>query len=636
MSTRLYLEKVLKRYVPQLASLYIRGEKLTAHVYVADLKGETSAELITSVTTVLEQHHGAGAGYQVHPYRELEPDDFSEPTLSPEEEALASLGNCTQGGILENIRKLFPKIQSLQMLNVVPGEITILTSFDSETDSTKEKERLARVAPELFVPGIQIKMGDISQAGGQLRVSRRLDDGHLTPRSKADIVQKSDRDQKDKFWRLATATDFGEEVLPFKLDGTRLFLVPGTTNQNLLAVLPFYDQVFVQLPPMQGESDANEYLLSNFGLNLSDFLSLVRLQRVIPVFKFAYGYYADELTGPVLNDALVHIGPAELDLLALRSVKRWNSSVHVPRESAFEVLQWGKDLRSRAIGKNFLVAYELSRAAEFQVSVEDHYIPYFSLRGHLAAPHFAPVNATANIMGYIARFRMGDEKWKLEKEKFDWFSINLHSAVISIAIGDALGATICDGLTTSSHVLKVAASLIQGSGGHQFLKKDEAGLLDTYLSGLGISYSQSIPIKDYVNLFDAPEVRRMRKDLSSVLAGETDEQKSSHLRRVIAEYNREIDKFAKKDRYHLDSVATELMGKVKPSGEAGGWGVLAEFALRAISENSAAFKDDLASGRVADLIAIVRGTLNLTAPRVISLHHLRRRVNRLREDGDSE
>lgn len=482
---------------------------------------------------------------------------------------------------------------------------------------------MLRVFPELLVPGLKISLEPISTSGMKGNALGEYRRGKLS----AQHFERHDKLQKEKFDRLFKSPH-PSEILNFKPSGNRIYVVLGLDQVALPTLLPFYDQIYVQLIP-PNDLPIEFYFLQHLGVAKEDFLFLVRKGRVIPVFKFGYSYYWKEFTDVILSDSLTHVGPAELDLLALHVTRKWNDGEALDQQRAYEYFRWKKDLLNHQSSQDWLVAYEISKGIDFRINLEDNFQSYFYSRGHLASHHFTPVGTELGVAKQIMRSLLPPEEWKKQLELLDWLEVEMVTATHSVVLGDALGATVCNTFAKSEHIMKLTADVLQGNPKRDFIKTDDTSVMASFLSGLELSWTDRMSLKDYESLFDSTEVSRMRKDLQEILSGSTDEIKVDNLRKLVHLYNKEIDSFAKKDNYNIERPMIDFMGQVAEEIPHEGLSLMAQLAIQVIDKNLPRLKRDFTTGKLSELTNILRGTLNMKSPRVISLHHLRQRKQKL-------
>lgn len=631
MSTRLRLEKQLLRRIPELKNIKIIGNG-GYRIFVSDREGNSSPELIQKVKSIADQYSSAGWPCFVQPFKELPDEEYEGLQLDPAQEALAIYGDVTRNGFIEAIIKLFPEIKELEFSEgLPPGSISLFVSYNANVDQAQFDERLKTVVRELLIPGLQLSIHRYSEFGNPRDKVEAYWRGHLRPQLKSDPIMKADRLQKDRFAGEADSVFKKPESfsLPFKTGGNKIFYIPGIESVPLTTLLPFYDHIFIQIPPRQKIPDADEFLKEMFGLNLNELLLLIRKQRVIPVFKFSYTFYPSELIEPLLSEVLTHIGPKDLDLLALQTSSRWNDPLQLNPQKAASLYALIEGHRGKKSTKReeFLAYYQMREELDFLIDMPDQMIPYFFDRGHLALSLFTPVPFYLRFTEKFLLDAIPGLTSKEIKERFGFFSINLHGSVTSIGLADSLGATVCDGLTHAPVVTKVAADLLQGSSQLSILPSNEIELLTSFLKGVGIAYSDSIDMKAYEKIFDASEVRRMRHDLGQLIGQDIPEYaKIEKVKELVSQYNSEIRSFANKDKYHLGEAFFDLSAQISSQTGGNGWSGIIGAGFKLLHKNSNALMEDFYSTPAGDVVNVLRGALAFKSPHSIRLHHLKRKI----------
>lgn len=634
MSTRLRLEKQLLRRIPELKNVLIRSDR-KYKIYVSDLSGETSEDLIAKVASIAESHTSAGFGYSVHSYKDLPPEDYIEPDLAIDVRAIAVYGDSTRDGVIQGLIKLFPEIDKLEISEgLPPGSISFFVSYDSMANESRLNERVKSAAAELVSPAL-VHVRKYTEFGNPRNHVDAYWRGRLKPVAKGDLIANADKLQKEKFLNTANsvAQDPDKQKLPFALIGNRIFCIPGSPKSvPVTSLIPFYDQIFIQLPPADHDSTGDDYIREHTGLGLEDFLYLARTQRVIPVFKFSYSHYPDDLTHPIVSDFIPHIGPRDLDLLTLSSVAKWNVHQSASRsagEDLYSLVQRLDQLRTG--GRSDLSLFQLKSSIDFLIDMPDQVVPYFFDRGHLATSLFTPIPFYLEFTKNLMLNSMPGISHEEAKARHTFFSINLHSSALAIGIADALGATVCDGTAHAAAVTRVVADLMQGPKNVSILPAPNAELMNRFLKGVDVAYSDSIDLQAYEKIFDATEVRRMRKDLATLFTADQPEAVMvESVRELVGRYNAEIRSFARGDKYHLGESVFDVAAQklVSESGMSNGWAAVVNAGIGIISTNAKALGEDIYSTRLGDFANTLRAAIAFKSPKSIQLHHLKRKIEK--------
>ena len=415
--------------------------------------------------------------------------------------------------------------------------------------------------------------------------------------------------------------------------GARILTTPALQPPLALScLLPLYDRVFLQMP-LWKHSEDSDYFEHHFGTTRDDFLVYCQSGRVVPIFKFSLGLYPPDVVAPWLDSySLPYLSPRTFDYIALRHI--WQSSPHLrliradPELAAVLSASLQGTMHKGASTPEGRATHEvltwLLQGAELFEGLAWH-------RGHTLLANLSSGGPLAHLIGASPGL------FKDQRDA-DMAAIETFGGVASLACAQAFDASLSEGMVASDAILQLILPFFRDE--REAHSPTGTAKLATLVGSLDLSYSARIPAKEYLNVLDAAETRRIREIVHQLLGDGSDKDRTLELRDRVQVLN---DQVAKIERRALETGTVDVVGDLAKVGTTVATGVApasspATLGLKMAAEllqvpllkqlGGKAFEALVEDTRAGDVLDKVRGGLNGVSPAAIRLYRLRKKLGR--------
>ncbi|RZI40119.1 hypothetical protein EGT07_25010 [Herbaspirillum sp. HC18] len=621
MTTQATLIRKIRNRVPDIDVIDVQPIRPFVFKVAFSTKGaRTFDEVAKDVREVLAAEKSAGVGFEL--------ESFSAEVLNsaismPPYLSLAALtSDQSREGLSRTLVSVVHDLAKV-VVEEEPGRIVIF--------------RVAREdgsAPHEFLERVRIALQSIGYAGLPFEVKpvdpnnphhvdmRRA--GFAIPSRNRRIVDYTEADEVTYARRIKRLVEGHRDQVSVVDDQnvSKLYLTPSVGPLNVGAMLPLYDQVYVELPMNR---DGATYFETVFGLEQERFVEFCRTGRIVPVFKRNLGHYPEVVWRRWLEDpSLPFVSPREADFLAMRYI--WESSPFIRQfrddteqlrvlDKAISQILDGSGSEFRNNKWLYDVLSWIRHGAEEFEGIAFH-------RGSMALGNLSAGGASAHLLAATAPQLFKDNAIA------DTIAIEGFIASQNIAMAQAVGASLFDNLVLNTGVLAGMVPMFQEA--MEVRGQLETRRITELVKALEIHYSPAIPVQEYLGVLNEYETGRVRSLIHDLLSGVNTHSVDHELRDRVIKLNREVAKLQKKD-LHISTVdvlgdAVSGAGAVTGGG-AYGMVLLAKLLGGALTGNLATHAvASVLDGPAGAAIDSIRGALNRVSPHAIRLFRLRKRL----------
>jgi hypothetical protein len=626
MTTQASLKRILLRRAPSADAIEVRPVgPFVVEVRARPAKGLAFEQAKQELEESLRHEGTAGVLYNVAPLESVS-ETLSTTSVSASLHLASFASDQTRSGLRETLVRAVPTL-GRAIFEEEPGKgIRILVAHEDGTSSQVLVDRVRCTLEAVGYAGLPFTVGEVPQGNPRNDVANA---GFFLPRRDTDIVKLTEEDEEIFATRIRKLVDGTTEDVPLvdQVIGTRLLATPTLTPPlPLPCLLPFYDRVFLEMPPWDRSPD---YFRDNFATTMEDFLAYCELGRVVPIFKFNLGIYPRKIVEPWLtNYDLPFVSPRSLDYVAMRYI--WTTSPHLralreDRELAAAISDVARSAlmtpgpsNAQRVGLWQLLSWFLNGSESFE-GVAWH-------RGHLAL-------ANLSSGGPLAHLVSASPGLFKDTAHAQTASIETFGVVRSVALAQAFDASLTEGMTLNEGVLQMVLPLFKDA--NHVLSPGQTTQLATLIESLDLDYSGRIPAKEFLGVLDLAETRRIREITYKLLGEGPDRASSLELRDRVQALNAEV---ARIDRNAIETAGVDVVGDLAKVGEkaatASGGPMTLGFKL--VSEllqlpilkriGGMAFEKVIDDTRAGDALDRLRGAVNGVSPEAIRVYRLRKKL----------
>lgn len=529
----------------------------------------------------------------------------------------------TGTGLLETLIKAVPTL-SRAVIAKQNGDTTLLVAENDSVDgSSGLVDRVGEALAAVGYAGLPLKVASLSAND---RRNDLVNSGFVVPRRDTSLVKISEEDEDVFAQRIRRLIDGQTDAVPL-LDGhvgARVLATPTLRPPLALScLLPLYDRVFLQMPAWH--RDHADYFEHHFGTSRADFLLYCERGRVVPIFKFNLGCYPGDVVAPWLeNFALPLLSPRTFDYIALRHVWRTSPHLRLLRDnpdvaqvlsSFVHASRQGGRASPEVAGTRDLFAW-LLQGAEFFEGLAWH-------RGHTVLANLSQGGPLAHLIAASPRLFKN-------KELADTAAIETFASVANLACAQAFDASLTEGMLINESILDMVLPLFQDA--RESLTPGRTATLATLIDSLDLKYSARIPAKEYLDVLDEAETRRIREIAHQLLTDGKTDGATLELRERVRILNEQVSKI---ERKALETAGVDVVGDMTKVGATAASGSVS-LGLKLVGDllqvpllkslGGRAFEALVDDTRAGDALDKLRGSLNRVSPAAIRLYRLRKKL----------
>jgi len=395
-----------------------------------------------------------------------------------------------------------------------------------------------------------------------------------------------------------------EELFHFKPPtGSKAYLISLDDLNNhisLKSLLPLYDTIYYYVGSFDTPFSSSDKFKNYFKSMSEEIIKLSEKKRVIPIFNCPLSIYPKYLVEPLIEYNLPYVSVYEEDAVNISYLKKKNmlNTVFIKEKNIFNYLlgtfnrdTWFDHLKSLEYTES---DYDcLLNNLMFNLSCLNHpsitnILPLYlllyefiiSILGILAKS----MNAQAKELKHLLSMRgQYDECLNKHRETLKIVNRNLE-------ISNFL-ALMCSSLARHSSMLVKSSSIdsvlqypekgqeiydllsrfgLYGSMSILYEKNlvtmpsKETYNLDYVVKNLRIAYSDEIPLEDYIAIFGSNTTEKMRRVVEKIINDSKSKESPHHeLRRIIDDYNTEIEEFSTRKRTKILYGISNVINKNK-------------------------------------------------------------------------
>ncbi len=557
------IRRSLMARIPDLAGVSIEAKGIWHVVVHAKTSNALNAsKLEQELHSAFKHVMIAGTRIEVVICDEL--PDHADETIPPSVRMAALLTNQSMNGLREALVRLLPDVERLVLEEVqdprFQGRMLLLRVLVARSDGSCPDALISQVNTAIKGVGF-VGLNYVVEA--LPKADRRNDINNLgifVPNHSPSTRTRHEADENyfySAMTRLVSGCCPSVPVLD-DLDGSRILCQSHTLGETPVSCfLPLYDRVFVVVPPgLDGRSRGKDLYKTTFGLSKTDFVRFARRQRIIPVFKFDTGIYPGEFCERILEDpAIAFVSPRHLDIAAARFL--WTRSEYLRQirhdrqlssalyAIADEIQDCAFRVHNHQERTHLLAVHNMLRQA--LVSAES-FEGYLWNRGHTLLGSTGPALPLASLMDFLPE--------ETSKATRDSIALQASSAAMSIGMGQAFNATVFDDMPFSDEIVEATSQMFVPDS--PVLTNRRGHILRQVIDALELSYNESIPADEYMDIFDLAETRRMRHIVGELELGKYRSPQDDELRDRMQQFNSAIQRLRKRDlkMKEVDVVAT--------------------------------------------------------------------------------
>lgn len=621
MTTRATLLRKLRNRVPELNAADIWTLRPFVFAVAISPKKGCSFDLVESkVRMVLEAEKTADVGYEVVPF------DADQPRPVPQLPARLGLAAFATNQSRSGIRDM--------LLGTVHDLATVVVE---ERPGLKVTFRVARddgSAPEEFLGRVRTALSAIGYAGFSYEVQapdpnnpRHRDmsrAGVLVPHRDRRVVEYTEEDENSYALRIRRLVEGEHDAVPLVDEASkfRVYLTPSARRIEIGALLPLYERVYVQLP--KGDNGAS-YFQKSFGLSEDDFVLLCKAGAVVPVFTGNLGHYPVYVARRWLEDpSLPFVSPRDADYIAMRHLWRTAEHIRLLREQP-ELLTHLDEARRRILslpGDKFRQIRWLYEVLGWVGLGAEQFEGIAFHRGMRALANLSAGGATAQLLSVVA------SKQFQSKAVADTVAMDGFTASQNIAVAQAFGSSLSDGLVINDAILKSIAPLFQEAV--EVRGRLATRQLTEVVKALEIHHSSRVPVGEYLSVINEHQVARTRRIVDDLLSGVRPRGDDKELRERIRTLNSDV---ARLDSKALRISAVDVIGDISSglaaANGAYGMALIAKLLGATIPGKLAAGAIDAGlDGPAGAAMDTLRGALNRVQPHAVRIFRMREKLRR--------
>ncbi|HHV57637.1 MAG TPA: hypothetical protein GXX50_07740 [Firmicutes bacterium] len=550
---RFMLERTVLFRVPgvkRINSIDNGQNKVT--VFVGGEGGVSTPELLTQARQVLEERRPVTTLVEVKPYEEGPGSALPPYQLSPELRRSGVFWPPNKTDLVLCLKNCIPGCVHVDAVTVAGGVVDVYVGDESGIATQELVAHAKRLLAELFGPGVTFTVHDFTRSPAAARFNKRPE--HLLATSRFDPALYDD----EKIRQLARADeerfcDYLPELIEADLgyqtflgrhfrSGGAVYPGLGYNEETLETLLALYETVYLPVE-QDGEVWSQKRKL---GLDVDLIVELARTGRVVPLFHAPLHQYNAHTVVKILEAAEGRaLMPRELDGLTVLTLAKqfpfWTRFRQDPGTAAelYQVVRRGLSECADADPALEFAAEVAPKMLDLHLTVAEAGEVWFLDRGHTAAGTLA-VGGT--IESFVELMVQGSDepKYQIPQMK-DSLSLEAYGYSMNMAVARALGAVYAPLNVINEPILRLIAHLQAGPDKNPLTP--DVGELQLVLRELHIARPSHVPLREYLEVLDSTEARRIRSIITDILNGCATPDSATELKHRIERYNQEVAKW---------------------------------------------------------------------------------------------
>lgn len=632
MSTISLLRRVLRRDVAGLDAIIVTVEApWVLKAYVRPKEGHAYETVRADTERVLNREIHVGCVFHVYP---LDDDLLAQPppAVSAKLE-IAALANdqMQQWQYLAGLVRAVPKLARLVTTRRKQGGSVL---YVADYNNKCEPDFLAEVRQAVHA---------VSFAGASIQVEplnptdirNDLDNaGFLMPRRDRRLVDTTESDDDRFVTRVRRLVDNDSSDSVRHVDdflGTKLFSTQSFGQPlPLHCLLAYYDRVYVKMPfgpkPHEHTEKDDQYFQREFGIQAADFLEFCKAGRVIPVFNANLGHYPASVANIWLERLdLPFLTPRDLDYLAARFIWRTNAALRTLRRDRASLRALAQAYQK--LSEPGTAPQNVVRQIAWLLHAADAFEGLIFHRGTAALGNISTAAPIAFAIDHVAdSLPSKDTSFTLSLEGF--------GAVHDILLAQAFDASLNEAMLLNDQILTMVVGLLRSSSSADV--NDHSAIvrsLHRLIPAMDLHFASDIPAREYLDLFDQAETRRVRSLVARFLSstGTSPRPSDDELREGVQQLNNAVDRIR---RNAVEVAVVDIVGDLATAGSAAVSNKLLGSALGTAKQSwmkaamnrigDALVEDSFLGGKLDS----IRDALNGVPAGAIRIYKLRRKMGR--------